>query len=430
MTISAVFVLLSQLPNLVNWYAIQAGQHRSQQAQTHLRELQALDLAIQAGGPDVSDLLRQKQELVEKHRRAVQQSNQELNDRVKRVARLTNLCLPIGWLPLGVMAAAEGEITPAFLGCLGMTLIAAASLWRTYRATIRQYQGQAVHSKPSPAPAAVGPAARGGKPRKLGLEARLPGLSEPVSAVALGGFLSILRAPEAKMVLLTPVFLVPVFGIMLIQGRQAVPELIRPLFATGAMLMILFGLLQLMINQFGFDRDGFRVFVLSSARRRDILLGKNLAVVPVALLFAAVLLPIVEWFYPMRLDHVLATIPQSISMYLLLCMLTNLLSIVAPYHLPAGTMKPTNLKVSIVMVQVLVILFLFPLTQGLTLLPLGVEALALLMGWGRGVPICLLLSLLGCALVILIYALSIEWLGKLLQAREQRILECVTSRAS
>ena len=46
-------------------------------------------------------------------------------------------------------------------------------------------------------------------------------------------------------------------------------------------MFVLFGVVQLMANQFGFDRDGFRVFVLSAARRRDILLGKNLSFAPI-----------------------------------------------------------------------------------------------------------------------------------------------------
>ena len=56
----------------------------------------------------------------------------------------------------------------------------------------------------------------------------------------------------------------------------------RPLVAIGGMAFVLLGVVQMMANQFGFDRDGFRVFVLSAAPRRDILLGKNLAFAPLA----------------------------------------------------------------------------------------------------------------------------------------------------
>ena len=55
--------------------------------------------------------------------------------------------------------------------------------------------------------------------RGLLVEARLPGVSEPVSAIALGGFRSLVRSPEAKMMLLSPVIMIPIFGSMLWRGR-------------------------------------------------------------------------------------------------------------------------------------------------------------------------------------------------------------------
>ena len=51
------------------------------------------------------------------------------------------------------------------------------------------------------------------------------------------------------------------------------PEAIRPLmaFAAGAMVLLVCGG-QLVGNQFGYDRAGFRAYVLSPAPRREILL--------------------------------------------------------------------------------------------------------------------------------------------------------------
>ena len=107
------------------------------------------------------------------------------------------------------------------------------------------------------------------RPRATGLlEARIPGLSEPVSAIALGGFRALVRSPEAKMMLLSPIIMIPIFGSMLWRGRAGIPEVLRPLVAIGGMVLVLFGVVQLMGNQFGFDRDGFRVFILSPATRR------------------------------------------------------------------------------------------------------------------------------------------------------------------
>ena len=65
-------------------------------------------------------------------------------------ARLVNMVLPVGWLPMGVAAAAEGRILPAILGLLGMTSIGAVSLWRAYRTTIGLYQGQPTNRKDRP----------------------------------------------------------------------------------------------------------------------------------------------------------------------------------------------------------------------------------------------------------------------------------------
>src|SRR5258707_1188718 len=83
----------------------------------------------------------------------------------------------------------------------------------------------------------------------------------------------------------------------------------------GGILLVLFGMLQLMANQFGFDRDGFRVFVLCAASRRDILLGKNLSFAPLALGLSALLVILVQVFCPLRLEHFLSMFPQLISMF-------------------------------------------------------------------------------------------------------------------
>ena len=51
------------------------------------------------------------------------------------------------------------------------------------------------------------------------------------------------------------------------------------------------------------------------------------------------------------------------------------------------------------------------------------------LGWVEGVPICLPLSILVCAAVIAIYRFALGWQGRLLQGREQTILETVTTKA-
>ena len=230
------------------------------------------------------------------------------------------------------------------------------------------------------------------------------------------------------MLLLTPLIFCAVFGSMVLKLPHDASGSIRPLVAIGAIATALFGMLQLMANQFGFDRDGFRVFVLCAAPRRDILLGKNLSFAPLALAMAAILLTVVEVVRPLRLEHFLSMAPQFVSMYLVFCMLTNLISIYAVMPIAAGSLRPAKPKLVSVLLQMVIFTFLFPLSQVPTLLPLGIEAALQSRGWSASLPICLVLALVECAAVIFIYRFTLDWQGGLLQAREQKILEIVTSR--
>jgi hypothetical protein len=423
------FILVFQLPNLLNFLAPWGAQRRAQQSAAVVEELKKLEVAYKAHEFDASEHLRRQRDVMEKLKRAHEQADRETMQEWQRVARLANMVLPIGWLPLGVMTAAEGRLLPSLLGLAGMTLIGTVSLWRAYRTTVGQYQGQSTLRRAQPTQA-VAAKASDRKPGALLLEARLPGMSEPVTAIALAGLRSLLRAPEAKMMLLTPVITAIVFGSLIWNGRHSIAESIRPLIGIGVMGFVLLGVLQLMGNQFGFDRDGFRVYVLSAARRRDILLGKNLAFAPIAFGIAAVELAIVQAICPMRLDHFLAMIPLYVTMFLLFCFLANLMSIYTPIFIPAGALNASNPKVSTVLIQLAMALILFPLTQALALLPLGAEAMLRLQGWTAGAPVCLLLAIIECAAIVVLYRLSLDWQGGLLQQREQRILEVITKRAS
>jgi len=428
---TAIFVLIFQLPNLINIVRPWGAQRGADPSATLVEELAALDRALEAHEFDAAERERRAQEVIERHQLATEQAGRERTEYFERAARIMNLVLPIGWLPMGVMAAAEGNVALSMLPLLGMTLIGAASLWRAYRTTIRLYQGQYTVRKgaPAQAPAAAAPA-KTRKPGTRPLETRLPVVSEPVSAIALAGLRSLVRSPETKMLLLTPLLLGAIFGSMLYRLPGNLPDSARPLAAIGAMVFSLFGVVQLMGNQFGFDRDGFRVFALCAAPRRDILLGKNLAFAPLAAAMAAVMVMVVEGVCPMRLEHLLSMVPQFVSMFLSFCILVNVMSIYAPMHIAAGSLKPAKPKLTLILLQMVMFTFLFPLTQAPTVLPLGIEAALEWQGWTAGAPICLLLSLAECAAAVFIYRIVLNVQGDLLQAREQRILEIVTNRAA
>jgi hypothetical protein len=243
------------------------------------------------------------------------------------------------------------------------------------------------------------------------------------------------------MLLLMPLILIGVFGTMIFAGRaRNVPELARPLLGLGVISITMLSFTQLLCNAFGVDRDGFRAFVLSPVRRCDILLGKNLAVAPLAIGVCCLALVVLQLLQPMGSLHFLATLVQMIIAYLLCCLIGNVMSILAPSAVSIGSLKPAKAKISTMLIHVFVI-FLSPVILlpgivmfgGELLLDQVVGSAGVPFGSGipvsAGIPVYLALSLLECAAVLWIYLRSLASLGRWLQSREQVILEVVTKRA-
>lgn len=432
--VTAGFILLFQVPNLINmmmpWQKMQTDEVGKLIAEEQVEQAQASAL------PDPAERSRRFQEIRDKYaplqkeaRERRDESRRHTWERVEDTFRLVNVIVPIGWLPLSAMDLAQGDFLIAVLGFTGMSLIGAGSLWRSYRTVMRVYTGQFTSGSKKAAIAAP--------PRKEGkqvaataglIEKKLPWVSERAAAIALVGFRSLTRAPEAKMLLLTPIILIFVFGSMVFTHSLNLPEMARPLLPFGAFSVTLLSMVGLVGNQFGFDRSGFRVFVLCPARRRDVLLGKNLAVAPLALGLGLLMAVGVEIAYPMRFDHFLAVLLQFLSMFLLYCLLANCLAILAPMPIAAGSLKPANPRLIPILLQI-AFLFLFPMVLAPVLLPLGVEFLLNQLEWGQGVPFDLLLSLLTCVGAVYFYRLVVDVQGRWLHAREQKILEVVTSKA-
>jgi hypothetical protein len=420
------FILLAQLPNLIN-----ISQPWPKSPEGFVKENAEKRRELQAGKITGEEFQKWNDEMLRKHKEENLQTLHHFED----AARFANVFLPPGWLPYGAKAAEEGNYLPVLLGTLGMGALGAASLWRAYRTTVRLYMGQytagakqapLADAVKSPQAAAAPAAAKTGKRSRL-LERHLPWLSEEAATIALGGFQSLLRAPEAKMLLLTPLIMVVIFGGIFLRRSMELPIAVRPLLPFGAMGMVLLTMVQLVGNQFGFDRAGFRVFVLCPARRRDILLGKNLAVAPFAFTMGAAALILLQFVYPMPIDYFLAVMPQFITMYLLFCLLANCLSIIAPMAIASGTLKPANAKMIPVLLNV-AFMFLFPIVIAPTLLPLGIEVVLETLGWLHGLPVCLVLSVLECVAVVFAFRWLVGWQGVWLQSRELRILELVTAK--
>jgi ABC-2 type transport system permease protein len=352
-------------------------------------------------------------------------SGQEKLDQLIAVQKF----IPPLWLPVAAGALAEGRALPALLGTLGCLAIGAVGLRRAYRDTVRFYHGETGKRATKP----VGPrpvqtsASAPGKTGTGFLELRLPGVPEQSAALAVATLRSLLRAPEVKMAWASSLLVTVILGAsFLLRGPPTIPEVVKPFIATGAVLFSVFMLVQFLSNQFGFDRDGFRALVLSPADRRLILLGKNIASLPVAVVFGLLLLTLIcVWLRP-SIPTVAATLIQIPCVVLIAGLTGNLLSILVPYRIQPGSMKPTKMPALAMLVMVLCHL-LFPAAMA----PVFVAPLADLLwrkaGWPNAVPVNLLLSTALLALTALLYWLMLGPLGRLLQRRETKILNVVTA---
>ena len=412
--VTLAFVLMFQLPGILIWTS---SPNRS--VETGIREETAkLDRLLAAGKIDADEYKQQADAINKKYRTRPRQRGQTGQD-VLRLATTLNQAVPLGWPALAAMTAVEGTILTSVLVMGAMGLIGALSLSRSYRTTLRLYTGDftSVHSVPRKAESDTQRAS------VKFLEKRLPWISEHASAIALCGLRSLLRAPEAKMMLLTPIGFVAVFGFIFRRVGSNPAEMVRPMLASSSMFMTLFGMIQLAGNIFGLDRNGFRAFVLAPASRRDILLGKNLSLLPIAVGFGLLGVIVLQIIFPMRVDYFFIVLIQTVPMYLAFCIQMNFLSMLAPMPLPQGSLRPANPKGLAILFH-LASFVLFPVVMGMTLVPLGVEYLFHSSGW----PLYLLLTAIEVPVVAFFYSRLLTVQALVLQNREQKILEIVTTR--
>ena len=337
--------------------------------------------------------------------------------------------LPPMWLAVGARGLAEGKLLPALLGMLGGFAIGVLGLRRAYRSTVLFYLGNTgakvkALAAPSVSAEANVAAARAGA---RFLEMRLPGVPEPAAALALASFRCLMRAPEVKMALGTSFVVTLILAASVFLPNVAeVPEAVKPFAATGAMVFSIFLLVQFFANQFGYDRDGFRALVLSPTDRRLILLGKNLASLPLGAASGALLLVLVSVRIHLTPVMVLTALFQLVALLLLAILGGNLLSILVPYRMQMGSMKPTKMPATAMLVMMGCHL-LFPLAMLPVFLPPLLGLLWRFMDLPAVVPVNLVLSMALAAGMVFAYWQALGPLGRLLQRRETKILDTVST---
>jgi hypothetical protein len=414
-------ILLGQLPNLL---IIGSNSGMSNDEEVAAAAVERMKEAGEIEGErEEQEALIEQQVLAMNTRRAREEKGQ------RETVRMLNLVLPPGWLPYGASALSAGNPWPAVLGTVGAVFIGTLSLSRSYRTTLRIYTGDYKtrrRRKKKATPKAADPKHA---TRVRLMEWRLPGCPEQAAAVALSGFKSLLRSPQIKMLLLTPVILFVVLGTMTMTRRESgLPPAAAPGLGLGVVSATVFFLAQILQNQFGVDRDGFRALVLSGARRRDILLGKNIALAPLVGVLGGIGLLVVQILVGMKVTHLAASFIQLACVFLISCLVGNLISILVPVAMSATSLKPAQPRSSVVLKQ-MVFMFLFPIAMMPSAIPLGLEMLLDAFERRGGVPIYLILSVIELAAVVWLYLKVLDAEGRLLQSREQRVLEEVTIKS-
>lgn len=418
-TLTFFFVLVMQTPQLIN-LAVQRQWQRSRTESAARRDA-------------LTDRLRSGQITREQYEEQMKQKSDPWKPmqtgQLERIVDIANMVLPIGWLAAGAKAASAGNPWPGLAGALGMGGIAAYCLRRSYRTTLRYFTGDDVSSRPLPAAVAVPKTpARTGANR---IEWALPFVPEPSAAIACVTLTSLLRAPEVKMTLLGPLVMLLIFGAMLIPGFGAngLSETMRSLLPLGVMGLSLSGLMQLSQNIFGFDRTGFRAYVLSGVPRHEILIGKNLAVAPLVMVPSVLMMIFVQIFAPAPVSGFAAALVVLPTVYLLLCLLGNFSSMLCPIGQPAGSMKPANLSGVAMLLQFVFMATTASIVSAAALIPLGAECLV---DWGdwlpEFIPVAFIVAVLELLCSVLLYLTVIQQQGHLLQSRECRILDAVVAK--
>lgn len=421
------FILLFQLPNLVNMTYLRSQRDADRAASREIRqqEFDRLDDALQAREITTDEFREQVQAVEDVHRERRATERRQTFELVRYWTTWADLVFPPGWLALGAMSAAEGRAWPGLLGSVGLCLLAAASLRRSYISTLRFYLGEHKAEVAAPVPK---PASKATKRKTRLLERRLRFVPEGAAAVALTSLQSTIRAPEVKMALLTPFILVVVFSSSLLAGADIdLPKTMRPLMALGVISMSMISLAQLMHNQFGFDRDGFRALVLSPVTRRDILLGKNLAMAPICLGIGAALLLVLQVLYPLHLTDLAAALLELASVYIIFCLIGNYVSIQLPLRVASGSMRAAKGTTTIALWHFLAALMLM-LALAPVGIPAAVGAVSRYFAWGQYVSVHLVLAAGLLGVLVVLYRFVLEEQGTRLQSREQEILAAVCTK--
>ena len=403
------FIGIAQLPQLISVYARRQSKH-----QDNTQQLSDLVDKVNSGEITQDEFEQQ----LTSEREAREESELQIVEHLKTGAAI----IPPGWLPYSAYQLRNGNVFPTFFVTAGCCLLSGVSLTRAYRTTLRHCRGefpvgkQRTKSTPD-----------NRKVRKNWLEVELPLVSPQTSAVAMMNLRNVTRAPEARMMFLTPIILLAVMGGSVFSNAENIPSFVNPAMALLLNWIGIVSIAQLLQNTFGLDRNGFRAFVLSPLTRRQILLGKNISILPVSAFFGFVALAVTQLIFPLTVDALFGTIIQMFGLYLAACCVANYASVWGASAIAIGTAKKAKPTLVAGLLQ-MVAMALIPVAS----LP-QLAACGLAVYWGYAkvlpyVPLYTVTATVALALTGLVYWRLLSNQSRVLQRGELKILSIVASK--
>ena len=434
-TIGALVIIgviaVTQIPHLAIQYYDRVDDKRKELVQNEIDEKRVTAVAMLDARHNPNDLTAKTStwEVLEIDRVLNDQKSKVRAERKKQgrvdlvnTVQTVDKFVPPGWMPLGIFRAYQGSLLPGILGSLGMFVMGLVSFTMSYRSSMRKYTGATSRRKVPQKETKVS------APKLDFLFKNIPLCSQPISTVAFTTFRSMIRAPETKMMLIMPVVIAVLgCGYFLSGNDFTIPEQFWPCIPIGAIALTMFTIASSTFNQFGMDRDGFRAFVLSPLKRRDILIGKNLALFPLAGGVAILFLVILQFIFPVGPTACAANLLQIPCNFFLYCLAGNTASIYFPMGIKRGSMQPVNPKFLPMLILVLATFmlptFLFMPTCAVLTLPLFLE---FHFGWNAE-TLYLIGTIIQLIATLTFYWYIIKFQGHWLWKREPKILDQVAN---
>jgi hypothetical protein len=252
----------------------------------------------------------------------------------------------------------------------------------------------------------------------------LPLLPSDLSAVVEKELRYASRNAQMRMMAIMPLILIAIRLVnsqrmqsSLHRGPQAPSEFMTygaGLLATGGVLYVFLILAGITCNSFAFEEGGMRTLILSPLDRRKILLGKNIAVTVLAVVFATILLTLnTIVFRDLTPETLLFVVLSFVTFAAIMSTIGNWLSIRFPKRMVFGKRMNVSGVAGLLLIPIVIVLCIAPLAATLA----GYVMRSLLIEY---------VALAALALIAIgIYALALNLQGRTLARREIDILEAV-----